>query len=368
MSRVEAFRDGAQALNIPWVDSPFFERQLAASDASEEYKRLAREFRRDGFAVVEGLFSEDLIDGIVADYERLFDPKARFQRLERKPTILTHDPSRRQDAWTVSDPVKQLACDDKVLDLLRFLYGRAPIPFQTLNFLPGTQQGVHSDELHFSTLPRGFMCGVWVALEDVTLDNGPLLYYPGSHRVSGIRLHELGVTSASGQLADSEQNDLYMDYLQALIAEHGLEERVLTVPKGTALIWSSALLHGGKAIRDPNSTRRSQVTHYYFEDCIYYAPILSNACLGEYRLKPVFDIRTNELCVHSLNGEVLDPIVMRDGRVRFGRKGSFPRTWPLWIWQQRATQRLERFARKRGWDRFANTIVRLGHERWLENG
>ena len=27
------------------------------------------------------------------------------------------------------------------------------------------------------------MCGVWVALEDITEDNGPLHYYPGSHRL-----------------------------------------------------------------------------------------------------------------------------------------------------------------------------------------
>lgn len=26
------------------------------------------------------------------------------------------------------------------------------------------------------------MCGVWVALEDVGPDQGPLVYYPGSHR------------------------------------------------------------------------------------------------------------------------------------------------------------------------------------------
>jgi len=26
------------------------------------------------------------------------------------------------------------------------------------------------------------MCGVWLALEDIDADNGPLIYYPGSHR------------------------------------------------------------------------------------------------------------------------------------------------------------------------------------------
>ena len=36
------------------------------------------------------------------------------------------------------------------------------------------------------------------------------------------------------------------------------------------------------AVRDPESTRLSQVTHYYFEDCVYYKPVHSDTALGEY--------------------------------------------------------------------------------------
>ena len=32
-------------------------------------------------------------------------------------------------------------------------------------------------------MPEGFMCGVWVALEDMDMENGPLVYYPGSHKL-----------------------------------------------------------------------------------------------------------------------------------------------------------------------------------------
>ena len=77
--------------------------------------------------------------------------------------------------------------------MLRILYGREPIPFQTLNFLPGTEQSLHSDAMHFSSLPARFMCGVWVALEDATLENGPLRYVPGSRRFSEVQLDGLGL-------------------------------------------------------------------------------------------------------------------------------------------------------------------------------
>ena len=89
--------------------------------------------------------------------------------------------NRIQDAWTESEAVRSLAVAPKVLSLLETLYGKRPIPFQTLNFLRGSQQQTHSDSFHFHSFPKHYMCGVWVALEDLTEDNGPLHYYPGSH-------------------------------------------------------------------------------------------------------------------------------------------------------------------------------------------
>ena len=64
-------------------------------------------------------------------------------------------------------------------------YGREPLPFQTLNFRVGTQQEPHSDAFHFNSDPPGFMCGVWVALEDIDEASGPLVYFPGSQSPAG---------------------------------------------------------------------------------------------------------------------------------------------------------------------------------------
>ena len=58
------------------------------------------------------------------------------------------------------------------------MYDCQPFAFQTLNFPVGTQQHLHSDALYFHSEPAGFMCGVWVALEDIHADTDPLESVP----------------------------------------------------------------------------------------------------------------------------------------------------------------------------------------------
>jgi hypothetical protein len=92
--------------------------------------------------------------------------------------------SRVGDAWVKEDSVRDLAVDPDTLDFLGYLHGRQAFPFQTLNFPLATQQPVHSDVIHFDTLPvRGLMTAAWVALEDIHPDSGPLIYYSGSHKM-----------------------------------------------------------------------------------------------------------------------------------------------------------------------------------------
>jgi hypothetical protein len=73
--------------------------------------------------------------------------------------------------------VRRIAGNPCIIELLSQLYGRPAFPFQTLNFPVGTEQPFHADAVHFSGVPERFMCGVWVALEDIGPEQG-LVYYP----------------------------------------------------------------------------------------------------------------------------------------------------------------------------------------------
>jgi hypothetical protein len=188
-----------------------------------------------------------------------------------------------------------------VLSVLRTLYRREPIPMQTLNFGRGTEQRAHSDAMHFDSVPHGFMCGVWVALEDVDEDNGPLEYYPGSHRLPRLDHLSLGITGS--QQRAYEHYGAYEEVVQTLVRELKLERRVLRIPRGQAIVWAANLLHGGSPIKDPARSRHSQVTHYYFEGCLYYQPQRSDPFLGRIQWLDKRDIRTGRLIPHIYNGQ-----------------------------------------------------------------
>lgn len=223
------------------------------------------QFDRDGYFVIEDpSFFPDVLDDIIEELQDLFGGEHRTEN------GVVYFRNRIMDAWKLSDRVRSVAVSPKVLALLEELYGRRALPFQTLNFRTGTQQAAHSDALHFSTIPPGFMAGVWVALEDMDMDNGPLVYYPGTHKLPEVTMQDLGVD------ASKDEYKAYERYVADMIEREGLEARYGTIKKGQALVWSSNLLHGGSEQRDRSRSRHSQVTHYFFDGCKYYTPMLSD--------------------------------------------------------------------------------------------
>lgn len=290
-------------LRLPWVESPFFEDRLeekTASGAISAQEALhARFLHENGYLVLENAFPEELVDRVRSEVEALFaagddDPRRAGHRF--------------QDAWKDSPAVREMATYGPMLGLLERLYGRRPVPFQTLNFSHGSEQRPHADTIHFSSLPQRFLAGVWVALEDVGPDNGTLCYYPGSHRLPEYGFDELGLRLLNYNRLDALEGETYADYdryedfVEQLMEVRGLEREELTAKKGTALVWSANLVHGGVPVRREGATRWSQVTHVYFDDCVYLSPLYSNPATGDLYLKRITDLATGEPVRHVYRG------------------------------------------------------------------
>lgn len=215
-----------------------------------------------------------------------------------------------QDLWLKSESVQQMAVHPEIIKTLEMLYNREVIPFQTLNFKVGSQQMAHSDTMHFSCLPARYMCGVWVALEDITEDNGPLFYYPGSHKTP-----EYDFSHFKNTLEDNSYENYpeYEKFIEQLMDVSPYKKEKFLAKKGDALIWSSNIVHGGSAVNDAGSTRFSQVTHYYFKDCVYYTPMLSNMATKELFLRRFLtNIRNGEPIVNNWNGQTTRFMRTRD--------------------------------------------------------
>jgi len=282
------YRNDPGALNVPWVHSPFFEDLLAGQDLDPESERLVRHYHREGFVVLPaGFVSESAMARARSELEgRYLDKATGYDQS-----------SRASGAWRFRPAVREIACAPKVLALLQLLYQRPAIPFQTLNFEYGTEQRTHSDSLHFHSVPNGFMCGVWLALEEIGSEAGPLHYYPGSHRLPWFDMHDIGLPTGF------EHYRAYEDFVEQLMESQKLERVELPLRRGEAVIWSANLFHGGSEIRDPDATRYSQVTHYYFEGCSYYQPGASDPFVGRMALKDVVDLRTAERVPNLYRGQ-----------------------------------------------------------------
>ncbi|MCS7012524.1 MAG: phytanoyl-CoA dioxygenase family protein [Chloroherpetonaceae bacterium] len=281
-------------LNIPLVElpEPLLSQEIQRLQLSPEHEQAVRQFARDGYFVLHTELPMALLDHAAQAIRQLcYAPDGSLRQ------------TRIMDAWMVEDAFRQIAIADKVLRYLRLFYQREPIPFQTLNFPVGTEQKTHSDTIHFHSYPPRYMCGVWVALEDVDADSGPLHYYVGSHKLPLYELYDIG---RCGTLAFStpqpEHYGHYESFVESFIASQGFERKELELKKGEALIWAANLFHGGSPIRNRARTRFSQVTHYYFENCIYYSPLMSDPYVGRVYIKPVIDIRTKRFVPSRFNG------------------------------------------------------------------
>lgn len=243
---------------------------------------VAEEFQCSGIRVLRGAVDPELCAAVV-------------DSLGPGSSRLPGGVSRLQDAWRYSCAVRDLASHPQVLDELTHLYGRRPVPFQTLDFDAGTEQRFHADSIHFDSVPHGWMCGVWVALEDVGVDQGPLTVVPASHRV----------TSGAAESARRSDGGFDMEaYEQRLAAElAGLDEFFFTAATGDVLIWHADIAHGGAPVRDRSTTRWSQVTHYFFEGFTHVTPMLGTADGSEvYLREPVVDI-TSGRSLRPMSGD-----------------------------------------------------------------
>ena len=215
-------------------------------DFYNNFEEVRKFYDNEGYIIIDNFLDNKTIDDI--------------------NNSIVFDKNRFQDIWKENENVRKVAGNKKMIAILKKLYDDNPLPFQTLNFKKGTQQYEHVDLMHFcpSTDNLNLMCGVWYAFEDITPEKGPLIFYPKSHKEKFII-----DLSNIGSYQDYEK---YMRTFSLL----NYERTSALLSKGSVIIWASNLIHGGHSYCEPDKTRLSMVTHYFFESSKYWwTPVFS---------------------------------------------------------------------------------------------
>jgi ectoine hydroxylase len=253
--------------DIPWMDkSGTTKEQIEAHPSLKEFSEIIQrgllQWAEKGYMIIPGFFIKEA-DLINAEIENLLQKqKINFNFTGRKI----------MDAWKQSELINHVFHHPEILKLMNFIFGKEANPFQTINFIYGSEQKPHSDSIHMTTEPLGYLAAIWIALEDVEEGSGELIYYPGSHRLNYIMSENYDTGNNFLKLGENNY-DHYEQKIESVILQNHLEKKKFLPGKGDFLIWHANLLHGGAAITKPGKTRKSMVCHYFAKDVLCYHEI-----------------------------------------------------------------------------------------------
>ena len=258
----------------PWLDAPDanekIAERLARGEISAEQAAKCREWAASGALVLEKFFDDARLERMWSAYEDAVASR-RVPLQPEQPATGDHLPSRSLDAHLVVPEVRAILHDPGLVAWMRLLLGREPIPFQTLVSHKGSEQREHSDAIHMTTYPVGYLTAAWIAFEDISPDCGPIVYYPGSHRLPYLSSRALGLPEDDFRKRGySGYMEKYEPAIQALIAERGLARSVFLPKKGDVLLWHGNLIHAGSPRRNLALSRKAVVLHYFAQGAVCY--------------------------------------------------------------------------------------------------
>ena len=275
---------------IPWFDRPdafqLLENRRRAEHLRDSDCELLTRWITDGYCVAEGVIPTDLIDSMVRDLDGLWtneqQPFAgldfcdlRFGDEASKPktshaellglTLAARLEARTKSNWRIHSFQKYSAGARTIFNhpemarLASLILNCRAIPQGSINFEYGSKQDAHQDTAVFHVFPANNIVGAWIACEDISVDCGPLMFYPASHREPLFSRFD-NYPQTNLRTANPEVARAYREHVNGLARKH--ERRLFLGKKGDVFFWHGMMLHGGSEINDPSLTRRSFVIHY----------------------------------------------------------------------------------------------------------
>jgi phytanoyl-CoA dioxygenase PhyH len=275
------------------VEAPWFESTDALSRAGEVARRHGlgeeggewlRKWVQDGYFVVDRAVDAQSVARYAEEFDRVWWTEKAVAGLVLSDVtiageyhihiphekLLSYSLSERQDAYRASNwrvgefyqsnkAAEAVYRSERLKRICSAILGEPAIPHFSLSFSKGSEQGLHQDTCVFHVWPRNALIGVWIAAEKITADSGPLEYYPGSHREPLFPAFT-NYPQTQRRTAPPELAKEYDQYVRDIAAKY--PRSTYLAEAGDALFWHGMLIHGGAAVANPASTRKSMVIHY----------------------------------------------------------------------------------------------------------
>ena len=209
---------------------------------------------KNGYLVVEKVVPEWLMEKMNAYMDSLINGEIQLKDSPegRTGTMQGH----LYDSF-----IMKMSSFDPIPDMLADLLGGEAVICQSMYFTKGSQARIHQDEFFFRTNPPS-TTGLWMALQDVTAEQGPLVVIPGSHKGPQIHAEDL-----SGRWW---QDPKYRNELSDKTEEIADLSKLISVEMnaGDVLFFHGSTIHGGGPVASPDLERRSYVCHYHRADSV----------------------------------------------------------------------------------------------------
>jgi phytanoyl-CoA hydroxylase len=210
-------------------------------------------FPDQGYIVIRNAVSRQSCKKIIEEY-------AIFEKIRVLKNCVVTDENNRNYRLTnfhlISKELLLAGLNKEVHQITGRFFGRTPLIYTSLYFKHGSQQNPHVDTPFFWTQPMNMFCGVWLALEDVSTDAGPLIYYPGSQKYFS------DVERLIYYYKKANQDVQAMFALMENDIKSTIQPEYAEIKAGDVFVWHPGLMHGGSRANVSDLTRNSVVFHF----------------------------------------------------------------------------------------------------------
>jgi phytanoyl-CoA hydroxylase len=152
----------------------------------------------------------------------------------------------------MSSVIKKSLTHEKIIEVLTGIVSPNVKCMQSMLFVKGpgkAGQSWHQDEFYIPTRDCSLV-GVWIAIDEATVENGCLWIIPGSNKPSYIRPRE------------ANHSDEYADVDTINISSYSADSIPVEVKSGSVVFFNGYTLHSSKRNKTTDCFRTALVNHY----------------------------------------------------------------------------------------------------------